>query len=133
MACYERALALKPDYVDAHNNLGTALATQNKIDQAVAHYERALALKPDYAACPQQSGQCVRKIKTGSTRPRRSTNAPSSLKPDYANAYNNLGNIFKEQGKFDDAMAHYERAIAIRPDYAEAHLNRAEIKRFRRW
>ncbi len=31
-------------------------------------------------------------------------------------------------GRFDDAMAHYERAIAIQPDYAEAHLNRAEIE-----
>jgi hypothetical protein len=29
-------------------------------------------------------------------------------------------------------MAHYERAIAIRPDYAEAHYNRAEIKTFHR-
>jgi tetratricopeptide (TPR) repeat protein len=54
------------------------------------------------------------------------------IKPDYANAYNNLGNIFKEQGKFDDAMTHYERAIAIKPDYAEAHLNRAELKSFQR-
>jgi tetratricopeptide (TPR) repeat protein len=39
-------------------------------------------------------------------------------------------NILKEQGKFDDAMAHYGRAIAIRPDYAEAHYNRSEIKTF---
>jgi tetratricopeptide (TPR) repeat protein len=51
-----------------------------------------------------------------------------AIDPDHAEAHNNLGNIFKEQGKFDDAMAHYGRAIAIRPDYAEAHFNRAEIK-----
>ncbi len=29
-------------------------------------------------------------------------------------------------------MAHYRRAIAIRPDYAKAHFNRAEIKTFHR-
>jgi hypothetical protein len=29
-------------------------------------------------------------------------------------------------------MAHYERAIAIRPDHGQAHLNRSEIKSFRR-
>jgi hypothetical protein len=28
-------------------------------------------------------------------------------------------------------MAHYGRAIASRPAYAEAHFNRAEIKTFR--
>ena len=29
-------------------------------------------------------------------------------------------------------LAHYGRAIAIKPDYAEAHFNRAEIKTFHR-
>jgi hypothetical protein len=52
------------------------------------------------------------------------------LDPDYADAHNNLGSVFKEQGKFDEAMAHFGRAIAIRPDFAEAHFNRAEIESF---
>ncbi len=49
MARYQRALSLKPDYADAHNNLGIALAVQGRIDEAVRLYERALFLKPD---CP---------------------------------------------------------------------------------
>ena len=46
MAQYQRALALKPDFAEAHNNLGNALQEQGKADEAVAHYRRALALKP---------------------------------------------------------------------------------------
>ena len=65
--------------------------------------------------------------KTESTTPKLHYESALALKPDYANAHNNLGNVLKEQGKFDDAMAHYRRAIAINPDYAEAHFNRAEI------
>ena len=42
------ALALKPDYVLAHNNLGIILHGQDRCDEAEASYRRALALKPDY-------------------------------------------------------------------------------------
>ncbi|MGO9112299.1 MAG: sulfotransferase, partial [Thermoguttaceae bacterium] len=44
-----RALELKPDYSEAHNNLGNALKEQGKLDEAVACYRRALELKPDLA------------------------------------------------------------------------------------
>jgi protein O-mannosyl-transferase len=35
----------------------------------------------------------------------------------------NLGIALGEQGKADEAIAHYREAIALRPDYAEAHYN----------
>src|SRR5689334_1888757 len=36
---------------------------------------------------------------------------------------NNLGNVLKEQGKLDSAVAQYHRALALKPDFAEAHNN----------
>ena len=45
------------------------------------------------------------------------------LKPDYAEAHNNLGNAFKDLGKLDEAVACYRRALELKPDYAEAHNN----------
>jgi protein O-mannosyl-transferase len=35
----------------------------------------------------------------------------------------NLGIVLSEQGKADQAIDHYQRAIALRPDYAKAHYN----------
>ena len=49
VACYRRALKLKPDYAEAHYNLGNALQDQGKLDEAVDCYRRAVELKPDYA------------------------------------------------------------------------------------
>ena len=46
---YEQALAIKPDYADAHNNLGLTLKELGQLDAAVKCYEKALALKPDFA------------------------------------------------------------------------------------
>ena len=47
----------------------------------------------------------------------------TALKPDFAEAYNNLGITLKALGKSDDAEASYRQATALKPDYAEAHSN----------
>ncbi len=38
-------------------------------------------------------------------------------------AHYNLGIALNDRGKTDEAMAHYQRAIELRPSYAEAHYN----------
>jgi len=37
---------------------------------------------------------------------------------------NNRGNTLRDLKRFDDALASYDRALAIKPDYAEALNNR---------
>jgi len=41
---------LRPDFADAHNNLGAVLAAQGKTAEAVAHYEAALRLNPNHGS-----------------------------------------------------------------------------------
>ena len=38
-------------------------------------------------------------------------------------AHSNMGNALKEQGKIEEAIAAYEKALSIKPDYADAHYN----------
>jgi tetratricopeptide (TPR) repeat protein len=45
------------------------------------------------------------------------------IKPDYAQAYINLGSALKAKGELDDAIDSYKLAIKIKPDYAEAYNN----------
>ena len=40
-------------------------------------------------------------------------------------SFYNLGTALQEQGKLDEAIASYDRAIALQSDYAEAHMNRS--------
>ena len=47
-ACYREAIRIRPDYPDAHNNLGNALRNQGKLDQALVAFREALRLRPDY-------------------------------------------------------------------------------------
>ena len=46
-----------------------------------------------------------------------------TIKPDFAEAYYNLGNTLQTQGRLAEAEAGYGRALRIKPDYAEAHNN----------
>ncbi len=59
---YERALRLSPDYAEAHNNLGNALARQGKLPEAIEHFERALQLKPDYAEAHSNAGDALLRL-----------------------------------------------------------------------
>ena len=45
-ASYRQAIALKPDYVIAHNNLGLALHELGRLDEAESSYGQAIGLKP---------------------------------------------------------------------------------------
>ncbi len=48
IAYYKQALALQPDLVEAHYNLGVALQEQGELE-AIACYQRVLELNPNYA------------------------------------------------------------------------------------
>ena len=50
-------------------------------------------------------------------------NKALAIKPDYADAYYNMGNALKEQGKLEEAIEAYNKALAIKPDYADAYNN----------
>jgi Flp pilus assembly protein TadD len=59
---YSRALELKTNYPEAHNNLGAALAQQGKLNEAIIQFENALRLKPDYAQARANLGTAMQMV-----------------------------------------------------------------------
>jgi len=45
------------------------------------------------------------------------------IKPDYAMALYNLGNVLEKKGNIDEAINHYLEALRIEPGHAKAHNN----------
>jgi tetratricopeptide (TPR) repeat protein len=45
------------------------------------------------------------------------------IKPEFAMAFNNLGNIYTKKGQIDEAVNHYLKALKIKPDYFDALNN----------
>jgi tetratricopeptide (TPR) repeat protein len=58
LAGYDRALALRPDYVEAHCNRGVTLQDFRRFDEALACYERARATRPDFADAHYNEALC---------------------------------------------------------------------------
>ena len=122
VALIGRALNCRPDYVNAHNNLGIVLNDLGRLDEAVASYRRALSLNPDYAELHYNLGNAYKdqgKLDEAAACYRRALN----LKPAYAEAHNNLGVILNDQGRLDEAAACFRQALSLKPDYAEAQYN----------
>ena len=122
MISYERALAYKPDFAEAHNNLGNVRKEQGKLDEAVTSFGRALAHKPDFAEAHYNLGNALHdlgKLEEAVVSYERAL----AYKRDFTEAHNNLGNALKHQGKLEKAVASYSRALAHKPDHAEAHYN----------
>ena len=47
---YDKAIALNPDYAEAHEDRGIAYARAGRADEALRDLDQALRLDPDYAA-----------------------------------------------------------------------------------
>ncbi len=122
VACYVRALSLKPDHAEAHYNLGVALQAQGKLDAAATSYRRALSHKPNHADAYGNLGNILQEQGMLDDAVAAYGRA-LSYKPNYAEAQGNLANVFKMQGKLAEAVAAYGRALAQKPHYAEAHNN----------
>jgi len=42
-----------------------------------------------------------------------------------AEAYSNLGNVFKERGQLTDALSNYRHAVRLKPDFIDGYINLA--------
>ena len=46
---YRRAIAINPDYSEAHCNLGCALSKMERYKDGAESFRRAIAINPDYS------------------------------------------------------------------------------------
>ena len=56
MACFTRALAVRPTYVDAQNNISNVLLVQNRPMEAIPYAERALAMRENHPSAHWNRG-----------------------------------------------------------------------------
>jgi predicted O-linked N-acetylglucosamine transferase (SPINDLY family) len=108
--CYKQALALNPNFADAHNNLGMVLLDLGQFDAAVKSYKSALKIKPDFVAAINNLGIAFYKLQQEDEAIKCYKKA-ISLKPDFVDAYANLASVMKVLNRFDEALAIYESEI----------------------
>ena len=64
---YDRAIALKPDYVEAHSNRGNCLDEMGRYPEALLSYQDALALQPHHADARWNTA--INRLRAGDLKP----------------------------------------------------------------
>lgn len=94
-AAFLKAIELRPNYVDAYNGLATVYNAQKKFDKASEASQKAAELAA--SAGPGTSGA-------------------GAVEAEY-----NQGVILWNAGKIVEAAEHFQKAILLKPDHADAH------------
>ncbi|MGD9235687.1 MAG: tetratricopeptide repeat protein [Desulfobacterales bacterium] len=105
-----------------YNNLGVALGTAERKDEALAMYRIALQIKPDYALAHYNLGYTLAKngqFDEGLFHFKESLR----LDPRHKEVYNDLGVALIMQGRLAEAIDYLQKAIQLSPEYAPAHNN----------
>ena len=122
--CYVRALDMRPDYAEAHNNLGVVMRTKGEEGQAAEHYRKAIKIRPWYPEANYNYAVLLfsRGNLTGAAERYQEA---LRLRPEYVDAHYGLGNVRRAVGETGEAEHHFTEALRLRPEYAEVHNNLA--------
>jgi len=117
---YQQSIAVHPT-AEAHTFLGWTYSFQGRLDDAIAACKEAIAVDPDFGNPYNDIGSYL--IKLG--RPEEAISwleaaieAPRYEPRHYPHC--NLGQVYWSKGELNKAIAEFERALEIEPDYAFA-------------
>jgi type IV pilus assembly protein PilF len=120
---YRKAIALKPNFSEAHNDLGQLLAREGHLEEAVKEFDLALGnmLYRDPAVARCNKGQALYRLG------RREEGLSEigiclSLAPHYCAGHRDLGQIRLAEGKVKEALESFTQYAEDCPTEADAWL-----------
>ena len=127
ISAYDRAISLKPDYVEAYNSRGATKGELGQPEDAITDFDEAIRLKSDHVEAYYNRGNAKGALGQHNEAIADYDEA-IRLKPDYVEAYNNRGNAKDELGQPEDAITDFDEAIRLKSDHVEAYYNRGIAK-----
>lgn len=125
---FQRALEMRPDYAEAMTNLGALYISRGRFADAVPLLEKA-AQDPLYKArvlaqsnlgwALYKSGQADKGI--------AQIRGALTVAPKYCMGWRQLGTIYADEAKLDDANAAFTRYAEECPDVPDAHLSLGKV------
>ena len=124
---FRAAERLDPTDDRPHDELGSLFLSENRISDAVREYQAALRLNPDspdaeigLAAAYAEQGDTAKALQW--------MRAAVGKSPATAQAQATLGDLCDRENLYPEAIAHYEEALKLNPNLAEAQNNLAWLQ-----
>lgn len=119
---FEKAVSLNPGFAQAHVNLGLVLLEAGEFDGAATQLDRAIELlghKPDAANAHYLRAQ-VYTEQNDVPKAAAQLQEAVAVRPDFAEAWSDLGDARRTLSDDAGALAAFERAVSLAPDDAVA-------------
>jgi tetratricopeptide (TPR) repeat protein len=121
------AIAIRPDYAEAHSTLGTVYKQLKRLPEAAAALREAVRLQPEFAgaystlaAVLREQGDTARAAEAAKAAARITKEKTDLQAATFAT---NEGKSLLEKGDVDKAIAQFEIAIRAQSTYAPAHYH----------
>lgn len=121
-----RAIVIKPDYVEAHSNLGVALKALGRLPEAIASYKKAIEIDAEYLPAHTNLGVvllALQRYEEAFTCFERVIHK----EPENANAFFNLALAQQSLGQTFAAADALKRAVQLAPDFDVAWRSLGEL------
>lgn len=119
---FSKAIAIYPDFADAHANLGFVYEKVGLADSAERHDKEAIRLKPFFPDAINNLG----KLYYGSKKYQPAIELYKSAirtKPSYPDFYTNIAACYGSMGKYDSSIYYLRQGIAVEPTYGLLYKN----------
>lgn len=123
---YEKAVQLKPDYLMAHQDLGSVYANMKRYDASEKQFKKVIEIDPLNAPAYNNLGYLFMiqgKLADAEKYFKKST----EVDPNYLNAIHNMARLFLMQDRYTEAQDVLNKSLSIVPKNAGAHYFLAEI------
>lgn len=124
-----------------YNNVGHALESQGKYNEALEYFLKAVEVQPDDIGAHMNVGRTYNnlnhyesaekaffKAKDLLPRPRPGERYQTRVAPSHLNVFLNLANLIaRNKSRLEEADALYRQAISMRADYTQAYINRGDV------
>ena len=121
---FDNAIECDANFADAYGNRANMLSELGRNAEALSSFDRALALNPNSAGDWLNRGATLQRPGAPRRRSRATTRRSRSTR-DFCVPHCNRAHALLDAGRDEEALAGYDRAIALEPKMAEAYLGRA--------
>ena len=124
LAHLRTAIELKPNYHEAHNNMGSILSDMGRPQEAIDEFRNALRLKPDYPEAHLNLGSQYYKMPDHTQDALAEYRLALKAKPDLAVALTNVGAILvNDPGHAEEGLGYLKSGAAADPTSVPVRMN----------
>jgi tetratricopeptide (TPR) repeat protein len=118
-----RAVALDPNYADAHHVLGSMLANEGNYKEGIPELEQAVKLAPDNPTYQYALGNAYRSDRSlpeAAAKARAAFEKALEINPAFPTAHYYYGLTLEDSGEMEAALREYRRTLELDPKYLSA-------------